>query len=68
MGRRPAKNPKGIHLGVRVDDEMLAELDEEIEREVDAKPGLTLTRSAMLRMLVAEALIARKRIKRSLGH
>jgi hypothetical protein len=59
VGRRPASNPKGVHLGIRVDTTTAEALDREIEREVGAKPGLTLNRSAIVRMLIAEALLAR---------
>lgn len=61
MGRRPSKNPKGIHLGIRIDEATANALDREIRREVGAKPGLTLSRSAMVRILMAEALLARSR-------
>jgi hypothetical protein len=61
VGRKPANNPKAIHLGIRIDPETAQKLDREIKRETEAKPGLSLNRSAMVRMLMAEALLARSR-------
>jgi hypothetical protein len=63
MGRKPAKNPKGVHLGLRIDAETAKALDREIEREMAAKPGLSLNRSAMVRILMAEALLGRSKKK-----
>jgi hypothetical protein len=61
VGRPEAKNPKALHLGLRIDAETAKALDREIKRELAAKPGLTLNRSAMVRILMAEALLARSR-------
>jgi hypothetical protein len=64
LGRKPSKNPKRIHLGVRVDDDTASALDAEIARERAARPGLDLDRSGMVRMLIAEALAARAKASR----
>lgn len=48
-------------LGVRLTKAMLAEIDR-IRKEVDAShPGLQVDRSTMIRMLIAEAIEARKK-------
>ena len=65
MGRRPSANPKGTHLGLRIDAALSEALDREIGRETKGRPGFTLNRSDMARMLMAEALVARaKKTKR----
>ncbi len=61
MGRKTASNPKAVHLGIRIDPDMAQKLDREIKRETDTRPGLSLNRSSMVRMLIAEALLARSR-------
>ena len=63
-GRPPSENPKGIHLGLRVDDGMMARLDRQIALEEAAKPGLIGTRSMMVRVLVTEALNVREKSKK----
>lgn len=64
MGRKPAKNPKDIHLGIRIDEGTAAALDKEIELEEQHRPGLGLTRSDVVRMLMVEALAARQKARR----
>ena len=64
VGRKPSDNPKDIQLGIRVDDETLQAIDREIKTEQASKPGLSLGRSDMIRMFIAEAIQAR-RSKRS---
>jgi len=59
VGRRPAKNPKGVHLGIRIDERTARALDREIVEEERLRPGLGLTRSDVVRMLMAEALACR---------
>jgi len=63
MGRKPAKNPKDVHLGIRVDNRTARAVDREIEFEEQLRPGLGLTRSDVVRMLMAEALAARDRTR-----
>ena len=64
LGRKPSDNPKDIQLGIRVDEETLQSIDREIKSEEASKPGLSLGRSDMIRMFIAEAIQAR-RSKRS---
>jgi hypothetical protein len=64
MGRRPSANPKGTHLGVRIDAALSDALDREIERETKGRPGFSLNRSDIARMLMAEALVARAKKRR----
>lgn len=61
VGRRPSKNPKGVHIGVRLDDAMTTAIDEELARIAKAHPGLVLNRSLVIRMLITEALATRKK-------
>ena len=63
VGRKPSKNPKGVHLGIRVDDQMARALDREIKFEEQLRPGLGLTRSDVVRLLIAEALGAREQVR-----
>jgi hypothetical protein len=60
LGRKPSENPKDIQLGIRVDAETLQAIDDEIDAEEKAKPGLSLGRSDMIRMFIAEAIKARR--------
>ncbi len=64
MGRRPSANPKSTQISFRIDAAATAALDREVE--ADQRPGLTLSRNDVARMLLAEALEARaaKRGKR----
>jgi hypothetical protein len=62
MGRKRTKVLKPgetAPISFRLDAELSNALDAEAEREMVAKPGLQLTRAAMLRILVTEALAAR---------
>jgi hypothetical protein len=59
LGRKPAKNPKQVQIAFRVDESTARALDEELAFEMNARPGLSLNRSDIARMLLAEALIAR---------
>ena len=63
VGRKPSKNPRAIHLGIRVDDRTARALDHEVAIEEQARPGLGLTRSDVVRMLMAEALAAREKAR-----
>ena len=64
MGRLPAKNPKSTHLVLRIDEATTAAIDREIVKETKGKPGFTLNRSGMVRMLMAEALLVRAKKQR----
>jgi hypothetical protein len=57
MGRRPAKNPKSVHVAVRLDAEMAASIDAEIERLSAQTPGIVYTRSMIIRALITEHLV-----------
>lgn len=57
MGRKPAEDPMNVQLTFRVNDATGKALDAVIEAE--SRPGLTLSRSDVARMLIAEALAAR---------
>jgi len=61
VGRKPAKNPKAIQLGLRVDLATADLLDEEVERLRKKNPGWAPTRTDAVRALLAEAFAARKR-------
>jgi hypothetical protein len=57
MGRRPAKNPKSVHVAVRLDAEMAAAIDTEIDRLSAQTPGIVYTRSMVIRALISEHLL-----------
>jgi hypothetical protein len=65
VGRPPADKPRNVQIAYRVDEETAKAIDAEIATE--QRPGLTLSRNDMARMLMAEALEARqqKRGKKS---
>jgi hypothetical protein len=57
MGRRPAKNPKSVHVAVRLDADMAAAVDAEIGRLSAQTPGIVFTRSMVIRALISEVLV-----------
>jgi hypothetical protein len=57
MGRRPAKNPKSVHVAVRLDADMAAAIDAEIERLGAQNPGMQFNRSMVIRALITEHLV-----------
>ena len=59
MGRPKSPNPKGEQVAIRFNESTLAQLDKEIERELAAAPGGSLSRSEMIRRLIGEALASR---------
>jgi hypothetical protein len=61
MGRKPADNPKGVHLGIRIDEDMLSAIDAEQAKIQKEFPGLKLKRSDVVRMLLERALGLTKR-------
>ena len=60
LGRRPAENPLSVQLSFRIDDATAEQLDTELAKATDEHPGLVLSRGDMARMLMAEALKARR--------
>lgn len=60
MKRKPKTTAKGEHLGIRVDAEVVREIDAEIAEVARDRPGLVLTRSDIVRMWITAA-IQRKR-------
>jgi hypothetical protein len=62
MGRRPVENPLSVQLAFRVDQTTGEALDAEIK--VEAKPGLSLSRNDIARILIAEALEARAKARK----
>ena len=62
MGRRPSETPKAIHLGIRVDSEMIHAIDLEIAEIQHERPGLNINRSDVVRMWITEAI--QRRAKR----
>ena len=59
-----ADERKGNHIGLRIDDDLLERVDAQLVVEEAAKPGLVVSRSMMLRILVVEALMAREQVKK----
>jgi hypothetical protein len=63
LGRPKSENPKGIHLGLRIDQATADAIDVEIER-LKKLTGITLSRSMVVRQLLESALgISQKRKK-----
>lgn len=62
LGRKPSPNPLAIQIAFRVDNATADALDAEIEHE--AKPGWRPTRGDMARILFAEALVARRWLRK----
>lgn len=63
MGRPPADDPLNVQLSFRVNESTGKAIDAEIEHE--SRPGLRLSRNDMSRMLLAEALEARARARKT---
>jgi hypothetical protein len=59
MGRPPADNPRNIQINFRVDQTTAEALDAQIL--VEQRPGLVLSRGDVARMLMFEALEARRK-------
>lgn len=64
VGRKPSKNPKQVHLGIRIDQSTADSIDAEIERLKKAHPGLAIGRSDVVRMFITEALSSRPKTKK----
>lgn len=60
----PDEQRKDEHLGLRIDPQLSERIQVQVERENAARPGLGLSRSVMVRVLVNEALDAREGKKR----
>ena len=50
---------KTVVLGFRSSVELIAQIDKEVQREEAARPGLPISRTNMIKMLLTEALAAR---------
>jgi hypothetical protein len=61
MGRHPAKNPKSIHVAVRLDADMAAAIAAEIERLGKQTPGIVYTQSMVIRALITQHLVNGRR-------
>ena len=58
MGRPPAEKPRNVQIAFRIDQATSDQIDAELE--ADARPGLVLSRNDMARILMAEAIEARR--------
>jgi hypothetical protein len=65
VGRPPVDKPRNVQIAYRVDEETAKAIDDEIATE--QRPGLTLSRNDMARMLMAEALEARHQRRNKRG-
>lgn len=63
MGRKPADNPKATTLGIRVNADQLAAIDEVIAEVRREHPGMELTRSDIVRSWINEAIARRAKRK-----
>jgi hypothetical protein len=61
LGRRPSANPKDVQVNVRFDAALTKLLDEEAAHEEALRPGIYVTRSDVIRLLVGEAIAARSK-------
>ena len=59
--RRQTRRPDS-HLSVRLSDELISAIDAEGERMETERPGVRLTRTDAVRVLLLEALAARGRL------
>ncbi len=57
VGRKPAEKPKSVHVGVRLDAEQVAAVDDEVDRLKANTPGIPYTRSMIIRALISEVLV-----------
>jgi hypothetical protein len=55
-GVSAAENPKSVHVSIRLDADMAAAVDGEIERLSKLTPGIVYNRSMVIRMVIAERL------------
>lgn len=62
MGRRPAEK-KTVQIGVRLDEEEIADIDAEID-QLRKSSGVRVTRSAVIRAWIDEARERRRGKKR----
>lgn len=60
LGRKPSDNPLVTLITFRIDEAMTKRLDSELEDERAERPGLLIGRGDIVRMLLVEALDARK--------
>jgi hypothetical protein len=63
MARRSEKREDEFHLSVRLSADLIREIDEEGQQIEQERPGLKVTRTDTVRVLLTEALIARGRRK-----
>jgi hypothetical protein len=59
-GVSAAENPKSVHVSIRLDADMAATIDREVERLSKMTPGIVYNRSMIIRMVIAERLKGRR--------
>jgi hypothetical protein len=62
MGRPPSKNPKAVHLGIRIEPEIDQALQAEIDR-FEREHGVVISKSEMIRKILKDALSVRAKRK-----
>lgn len=61
MGRKPSLAPKSVQVSVRLDGELIEQVDQFAASMMKQTPGLVVNRSDVLRMALADFMARQKR-------
>lgn len=61
MGRKPSLAPKSVQVSVRLDGELIEQVDQFAASMMKQTPGLVVNRSDVLRMALADFMVRQKR-------